>query len=136
MHIDKVNKWTDKWFNKKEISVAWKNYIVNEEATPGTNSALYKTHKTGTPIRLLTSGCNTAIERLSTFVESVCAPLADKLESRIKDTAHLLQIIDEINDIGLPPNAKLFTLDIVNMFPSIDNYRGMEAVRKKLNSRM
>ena len=131
-HIDKVEKWANKWLIRKQITSDWKDYIINRNATPGTNSALYKTHKAGTPVRLLTSGCNTAIERLSTFVETVCAPIADKIETRIKDTGHLLDIIDVINANGLPLNPILFTLDIVNMFPSIDNNRGMEAVRNEL----
>jgi len=63
IHIEKVRNWAEKWREKGEISKEWKEFIVNEAAQPGKNSTLYKTHKEGTPVRLLTSGCNTAIEK-------------------------------------------------------------------------
>ena len=97
---------------------------MNKDARPGTNATLYKTHKQGTPVRLLTSGCNTAIENLSRFLETVCAPLTANLRSRIKNTDHLLDIIDELNKNKIPQNTNLVSFDIINMFPSIDNKRG------------
>ena len=92
--------------------------------------------KPGIPIRLLTSGCNTAIENLSRFIEVICAPLTENLPSRIKNTSHLLDIIDEININGIPDNTILVSFDIVNMFPSIDNTNGIRAVTKALESRV
>ena len=80
---------------------------------------MYKTHKDGNPIRLLTTGCNTAIENLSRFIEKTCAPLTNNIDARIKDTEHLLQIIDNINTTGLPHNVILVSFDIVNMFPKL-----------------
>ena len=104
-HIEKVTSWAEKWFNCKEISKDWKNYIINEKANPGKNATLYKTHKTGIPVRLLTSGCNTPIENLSRFIENVCAPLTESMKSRIKNTDHLVQIIDNLNEKGIPENT-------------------------------
>ena len=68
-HIEKVEKWANKWYSKGEITSEWKEYIVNKLAKPGKNSTLYKTHKEGTPVRLLTSGCNTAIENLAALLK-------------------------------------------------------------------
>jgi len=45
----------------------------------------------------------------------------------------MLDIIDEINVNGIPENAILVSLDIENMFPSIDNTRGMETIRRRLD---
>ena len=70
---------------------------TNDEALSGKNSTLYKTHKEGIPIRLLATGCNTAIGKLSRFIEKICAPLTNNINARIKNTEHLLQIIDNIN---------------------------------------
>ena len=75
-YIELVRKWSDKWFKKNAIDKVWKDFVVNELAQPGKNTPLYKTHKTGTPVRLLTTGCNTAIENLSKFLEFHSAPLA------------------------------------------------------------
>ena len=93
-HVEIVTAWTKKWFDKGQISKDWKEFITNEAAQPGKNSTLYKTHKPGTPVRLLTTGCNTAIENLSKYIEIVCAQLALSIPTRISDTAHLLEIID------------------------------------------
>ena len=89
---------------------------------------LIKTHKNDNPARIITSGCNTAIESLSIFVEKVLYDIASNLPSRIKDTGHMLDIIDEINNSNLPTNSILVGFDIVNMFPSIDNKSGLKSV--------
>ena len=49
-------------------------------------------------MRLLTTGCNTAIENLSRFMENVCVPFTENMRYRIRDTSHLLDIIDKINE--------------------------------------
>ena len=44
--------------------------------------------KENNPVRVITSGYNTAVEKLSIFVENVFLELASELTSRIKDTFH------------------------------------------------
>ena len=129
LHINKVKDWTNKWISRNEISKEWAKYIVNVNAVPGKNNILYKTHKPNNPVRLLTTGCNTAIENLSRFIEVVCAPLTNNIETRIRDTSHLLDIIDDINSEMIPDNKILVSFDIVNMYLSISNDRGIAAVR-------
>ena len=104
-------------------------------AVPGKNSTLYKTHKPNNPVRLSTTGCNTAIENLSRFIEVVCAPLTNNIETRIRDTSHLLDIIDELNSERIPDNTILVSFDLINMYPSIDNDRGIVAVKNALETR-
>ena len=67
-HITNVREWENKWHAKGH---RWKEYIINDEATPGKNVTLYKTHNATLPVRLLTTGCNTPIENMSRFLESV-----------------------------------------------------------------
>ena len=86
-------------------------------------------------MRLLTTGCNTAIENLCRLIEKNCAPLINSIDARINDTEHLLQIIDNINPNGLPNDAILVSFDIVNMFPNIDNIKGIKAVKLALQNR-
>ena len=99
-HIKIVSEWANKWFRKGEISKDWRNYIINEDAEPGKIPTLYKTHKQGDPVRLLTMGYNTAIENLSRFIENVCAPLTENMRYKIRNTSHLLDIIETINETG------------------------------------
>ena len=95
--IVKVERWCKKWRNSRHLSTDCESYIINHKTTAARNCPLYKTHKPGTPVRLLTSGCNSATEGISEYVEIKCAPLAQNLRSRIRDTSHMLDIIDEQN---------------------------------------
>ena len=84
---------------------------------------------------MLTTGCNNAIQNLSRFTESICLLLTSNLPNIIKDTSHLLDLIDDINKCSLPDKIILVSFDMINMFPNIDNQRGMEAVHSLLDSR-
>ena len=96
---------------------------------------LIKNHKNDNPARIITSGCNTALESLSIFVEKVLHDTASNLPSRITDTGHMLDIIDEINNSNVPTKSILVSFDKVNMFPSIDNKSGLKSVHHILELR-
>ena len=66
----------------------------------------------------------------------VCSPLTENISCRIRDTGHLLNIIDDLNMNNLPENVTLVSFDIINMFPSIDNKKGMKAVENALGNRL
>ena len=53
----------------------------------------------------------------------------------IRDTNHLLDIIDESNSERIPDNTILVSSDIISMYPSIDNDRSITAVRNALETR-
>ena len=53
--------------------------MINEDAKPEKISTLYKTHKQGNPVRLITIGCNTAIENLERFIENKRPPLTGNM---------------------------------------------------------
>ena len=57
------------------------NSIINPNPNPDKNATLYKLYKAVTPLRLLASGCNTAIENLSRFIKNVWAPLTEAMKS-------------------------------------------------------
>ena len=135
---EQVKTWVEKWTGLRKLSKEWAEYIIPSKPRAGTMYGLIKTHKPNNtnPTRNISSGCGTAVEYLSIFVETHLAPIANALPSRIKDTSHFLQIIDEINNNGnLPPNVILASLDVVNMFPNIDNVKGVTDVTNKLEQR-
>ena len=111
----RVNTWKEKWYNNKSISEKWKKFIMARDSTPGKTYGNVKMHKIGNPTRVITSGCNTAIENLSIFVENVLYDIASKLPSRIKDTNHMLDIIDNLNSLDLPLNSILVSFGIINV---------------------
>ena len=98
--------------------------------------SLVKTHKVGNPVRVITSGCGTAIENLSIFVEKCLYSEVLKIESRVKDTSEMLTIIDNLNKSNtLTSDCRSVSFDIINMFPSIDNISGLKAVKSILDAR-
>lgn len=68
-HFDKVKIWGQKWFSEGQISQEIATWVANLEPKPGVAFGNVKTHKEGNPLRLITSCCVTAIERLSAFTE-------------------------------------------------------------------
>ena len=54
---------------------------------------------------------------------------------KIRDTSRLLDINDTINETRIPDETILVSFDIVNMFPSINNVKGLDAVRLALYTR-
>ena len=93
-------------------------------------------HKESNPVRVATSSCGTTIEYLSIFVEKYLYKEVNKIDSRIKDTPDMSNIIDMIDDSNvLTEDSVLVSFDIVNMFPSIDYISGLEAVSEILHNR-
>ena len=56
-------------------------------ANPGKMYGLVKTHKVDNPVRVTTSGCGTAIENLSIFVEECLYSEVLEIDSKVKDTS-------------------------------------------------
>ena len=125
---EKVNSWILKWTSNGMIDHSWKRFITPTNSTPGKMYGLVKTRKANNTVRVITSGCNTAIEFLSIYIEHVLFELSESMPSRIKDCNHLLDIIDNMNSVFLPANAILVSFDTVHMFSNIDNKSGLDAV--------
>ena len=85
-HFEKMKNWGRKWFSEGQISQEIATWIANLEPKPGLAFGNVKTHKEGNPLRLITSCCGRAIERLSSFTEFYLKPLAQVLPSFVKDT--------------------------------------------------
>ena len=100
-------------------------FYQNRDAKPGKMYGMIKTHKTSNPARVITSGCGTAVENISIFVEKYLYKEVQHIDTQIKDTPHMLSIIDDINESNvLNDRCILVSFDVVNMFPSIDNKSG------------
>ena len=104
-----------------------------KDSTPGKLYGNVETHEIGNPTRAITSGCNTAVESLSIFVENALHDVASELPSRIKDTNHILDIFDKLNSLDLPLDSILVSFDVINMSPNIDNNLGLSSVKKYLH---
>ena len=56
-----MKHFAEKCLRKRKTSKEYVSFIVKNNAQPGNNSTLYKTHKPNVPVRCLTTGCNTSI---------------------------------------------------------------------------
>ena len=128
----RVKSWIWKWTSKGVIDNNWKKFITPTYSTTRKIYGLAKTHEVNNPVRVVTSTCNTAIESLSNEIKHVLFVFSESMPSRIKDSNHLLHIIDSINSMFLPANVILVTFDFVNMFCNIDNKTGLDAVKSVL----
>ena len=93
---------------------------------------MVKTHKADNPVCVITSHCNTVVEKLSKLVEKTLYPLADRLDSKIKNINNMLEIIGDLNTSILSENCILVSFDVVNIFLSIDNKSGLLGVKEPL----
>ena len=83
---------------------------------------LVKTHKVNNLVRVINSGCATAVENLPIFVERCLYPEVLKIKSRIQDTSEMLNFIDYLNKSNiLTEDYIIASHDINNIFPSKDN---------------
>ena len=74
---EKVNNWLEKWSDN--ITDEWKEFVRPANFNAGKMYGMVKTHKADNPVRVITSGCNTVVEKLSILVEKILYPLADSL---------------------------------------------------------
>ena len=96
--------------------------------------AWIQTHKENNPVRIIRSGYGTVIEYSSNFIEKYLYREV-KIDSMLKDTHDMSNVIDitDHSDI-LNKDSFLVSFDIVNIFPSISNIFGLEAVSEILEN--
>ena len=111
------NNWVLKWHRKKVLNDKWKSYITPHTPRSGKVYGNITTHKTDNPTRVITTRCNTALVHLSIFAQKVLDGIARELSPRIKNTNHMLDVIDPLNN----SESVLVSYDILNMLPSIYN---------------
>lgn len=94
---------------------------------------LPKIHKTlnNPPGRPIVSGINGPTEKLSKIVDSWLQPYVTSLQSHIKDSTHMLTMLEKWNhDYGpFPDNTRLVTIDVTALYTNIPHDDMKEAVR-------
>ena len=95
-HFEVAKEWSRKWFSEGQISQEIATWVVNLEPKPGVAFGNVKTHKRDNPLRLITSCCGTAIERLSAFTEFYLKPLSQSLPSFVKDSTDFINKLEDL----------------------------------------
>ena len=89
--------WIEKWKRNGVLNDSWSIFIKPSNSTPGKMYGLVKTHKEGNSVRVINSGCGTAIENLSIFVEKCPDSEVLNIECRVQDTSEMSTKIDNLN---------------------------------------
>ena len=75
---------------------------------------LPKIHKPGNPGRPIVSACNFATDLLATYLDMITKPLVENLPSYVKDTNHMLDIVESFRFSGT--HNYVFNMDIKSLF--------------------
>ena len=90
----------------------------------------FKVHKDGAPkLRPIVSCVNSIPEIISKWVDFWFKKVVRTcLPTYLRDVEHLLSDFRALFPSGLPPNARLFSMDAVGMYNNIDTAHGLEQV--------
>ena len=92
---------------------------------------LPKIHKEGNPGRPIVSTVNCPTEIISEYLDSIFAPMVEKLQTYVKDSSEMLRILESVT---LPDDGPkfLFTMDVRSLYTIIPRADGLSAVRSFL----
>ena len=85
---------------------------------------LKKIHKNPPGIRPIVSCCQSPTENISQFVDYWLQPHVKTLPSFLRDSS---QFIAEIEQLDVPPNSLLVTIDVTSLYTKIPNKEGLQA---------
>ena len=125
----KVNKIIDELHRGKHIDVMTKKWL-SQTTSPPRIPVFYTLTKIHKPImvgRPIISGCDGPTERISSFVDTLLQPIAQKQQSYIKDTTDFINFIEKTK-IG--EDTILVTMDVSSLYTNIPQEEGTEIVCK------
>ena len=112
---------------KQELPATATNLIIT---TPRTSCIYFlpKIHKPNNPGRPIVSACSSCpTELISSYLDTIMAPIVKSLPSYIKDSQHALEIFRDFNFLG--EDKLIFTMDISSLYTVIPNSEGLQALR-------
>ena len=132
----RIENWVQRYLGLGDLTQKLADALVPDQAAPGAIYGLDKTHKTPPTIRTITSGCGTVIEKLSAFVALNLQPMAENLPHVIRDSNQFLKALEIIKSKGpLSEGCFLVTIDVVDMFASLNSSDGLKITKSFLNKR-
>ena len=103
-------------------------YLIPDDPKPGRRFHLLPTmHKENNPGRPILSANDHPAEKISDFFDFHIRPFVENLPSHIKDTTDYLK---KIENLTIPENIKLFTMDVTSLYTNIPHNDGITACRK------
>ena len=131
VHKTKIEQFVSKMLQNKEITQKCADYLRIETPRTANFYLLPKIHKGKIPPpgRPIVSANECPTERISQLVDHFIQPLVPKLKSYTRDSGHFLWILENLK---IPQNVILCTLDVTSLYTNIPNNEGIAAVRRSL----
>lgn len=121
-----ISTWERFGFITKNLAKSLRKYNSN----PAKLYGLIKIHKPNNPIRPIVSSIGSPTYNMSKFFTNILANIVGKTNSFVKDSFDLKS---KINNLIIPDDHKLFSLDVISLFTNIPNDIISEIIDKKWN---
>ena len=93
-------------------------------------------HKPGNPGRPIVSACSCPTELLALYLDHITAPFVRSLDSYVKDTTHMLNILDSFRFRDVDGQCLIFTMDCIkSLYTVIPNDGGLCTLQYYLDKR-
>ena len=119
---------------KNQLPISATNLIVEHPRT----SKFYllpKIHKPGNPGRPIVSACSCPTE-LALYLDHITAPFGRSLDSYVKDTTHMLNILNSFRFRDVDGQRLIFTMDCIkSLYTVIPNDGGLRTLQYYLDKR-
>ena len=129
---DTVKSFINQAIERKELPPSATNLLV-QYPRMSKFYLLPKIHKPGNPGRPVVSACQRPTERLASHLDKITAPFVRNLNSYVKDSSHMLNIVDAFRYEG--EHRFIFTMDIKSLYTVIPNDEGLQALKYFLDQR-
>ena len=129
--ILRVNLYVNNMFQRGQISQNTSNYLTTDIDRTQQFYLLPKIHKNinNPPSRPIVSGSGGPTEKISQFVDHFIRPLVPLSESYIRDSTHMINILNKFNML---PDMILCTLDITSLHTNIPHNEGIQSIKEFL----
>ncbi len=127
-----INNYVARTYDKGIIDKTTSDYLSFQPNKMPRTQQLYflkKIHKTPIAVRPIVSGCGGPTERISEFIDIHLQPLVSTVDSYIKDSGHIIRILEETK---IPTDCTLATIDVKALYLNIPHKEGVQAVINKL----
>lgn len=120
-----INRLIQTARTKGFLSKQMRDYLLLDPENTRTQQAYFlkKLHKGPREVRPIVSGVNGPTEKLSAFIDYYLQPLIPSIPSYIKDSAHLIRILEQE---VLDRDCILATIDVRALYPSIPQEEGLQ----------
>ena len=129
--IHRVNLYVNNMSQRGQISQNTSKYLTTDIYRTQQFYLLPNIHKdiNNPPGRPIVSGSRGSTEKISQFVHHFIGPLVPLSESYIRDSTHMINIL---NNLNTSPDMLLCTLDITSLYTNITHNEGTQAIKEFL----